>query len=194
MMKIVILTGSNKQEATITRLADYAGELMAQQGNQIRSIHLYQSPLPFYSDDADVRTNEAVRYVQQSFNEADAIVLATPEYHGSLIGSLKNALDHMGQEQFSGKAVLSISSSGGVVGVSSLIHLQSIVRNLHGINCSEWISISGPLRSRFDGASECYEGAQEVEDRIQRVIHSFVRLAQLLVQDKGIPGVTPLEW
>lgn len=40
----------------------------------------------------------------------------------------------MNVSHISGKPVLSVSSAGGPVGVSSLTHLQSIMRNLHGVN------------------------------------------------------------
>jgi NAD(P)H-dependent FMN reductase len=79
----------------------------------------------------------------EEVKDGDGLVLVTPEYHGSISNALKNALDYITQDQVSGKTVLSVSSAGGSFEVSSLTHLQTIIvpTNLHGINCSEWISI-----------------------------------------------------
>ena len=61
--------------------------------------------------------------------------------------------------------------------------MQTMVRNLHGINAPEWISIGGAQRRRFeatfDGYEE-YEGSQDIEERVQRVLGSFLKLAQTL--------------
>lgn len=182
-MNIVILAGSNRNNATSTRLGEYAVEIIRGQGHQASLFDLYQTPLPFYAPDEKQVDHEHLADLNTRMLAADAIILSTPEYHGSISGVLKNALDHLSQAHFSGKTVLSISSSGGAVGVSSLLQLQAIVRNLHGINAQEWISIGGAQRRRFeatfDGYEE-YEGRQDIEDRVQRVIGSFLNLAQTL--------------
>lgn len=182
-MKIMILAGSNRKNATSTRLGEYAVEIIRNQGHEASLFDLYQTPLPFYAPDEKQNEDSNLADLNTRMLAADAIILSTPEYHGSVSGVLKNALDHLSQAHFSGKSVLSISSSGGAVGVSSLIQLQTIVRNLHGINASEWISIGGAQRRRFeatfDGYEE-YEGSKDIEDRVQLVIGSFLSLAQTL--------------
>ncbi|GAB1157485.1 hypothetical protein YWY31_35100 [Paenibacillus illinoisensis] len=182
-MKIIVLTGSNRKNATSTRLGEYAVEVMRNQGHEASLFDLYQTPVPFYAPDEKQAEDHNLAELNSRMLAADAIILSTPEYHGSISGVLKNALDHLSKAHFSGKPVLSISSAGGAVGVSSLLQLQAIVRNLHGINAQEWISIGGAQRRRFeatfDGYEE-YEGSQDIEDRIQRVIGSFLSLAQTL--------------
>src|ERR671918_2521416 len=50
--------------------------------------------VPHYSEDADVEpAHPAVRRLRDTFAEADALLIATPEYNASLPGALKNALD-----------------------------------------------------------------------------------------------------
>ncbi|MDO7908229.1 NADPH-dependent FMN reductase [Paenibacillus sp. JX-17] len=178
-MNIVVLAGSNRKGATSTRLAAYAANLMQRKGHHVQIIDLFKHPLPFYSADIEgMDTN--VQVLQSAFAGTDAIVLATPEYHGSISGVLKNALDYLGQSYFSGKAVLSVCSAGGAVGVSSLQHLQAIIRNLHGINCPEWISIGGSQRMQFEQEYEDYEGSLEMDDRVYKVTETFLHLTQQL--------------
>ncbi|MGF9697533.1 NADPH-dependent FMN reductase [Paenibacillus sp. MABNR03] len=190
-MKIIILAGSNRKNATSTRLGEYAVEVIRSQRHEASLFDLYQTPVPFYAPDEKQADDDNLAELNSRMLEADAIILSTPEYHGSISGVLKNALDHLSQAHFSGKPVLSISSAGGAVGVSSLLQLQAIVRNLHGINAQEWISIGGAQRRRFeatfDGYEE-YEGSQDIEDRIQRVIGSFLSLAQTLTTARNSSG------
>jgi NAD(P)H-dependent FMN reductase len=186
-MNIVILAGSNRKNATSTRLGEYAAEVIRGQGHEAVLFDLYEKPLPFYAPDEKQETDEHLAELNTVLLATDAIILSTPEYHGSISGVLKNALDHLSQAHFSGKPVLSISSAGGAVGVSSLTQMQTMVRNLHGINAPEWISIGGAQRRRFeatfDGYEE-YEGSQDIEDRVQRVLGSFLKLTETLTAAK----------
>ncbi|WP_053373617.1 NADPH-dependent FMN reductase [Paenibacillus sp. FJAT-27812] len=180
-MKVTILTGSNRDSATSTRLAVHVGQLISKKGHSVLLHDLFQTPLPFYSPDGIGHDHAAVQQLQQAMREADAIVLASPEYHGSISGVLKNALDFLGQDHFRGKAVLSLSSSGGAVGTSSLQQLQAIVRNLHGINSPEWISIGGAQRNLLADGLAAYEGGgHEIHDRIHRSTLAFLELASLV--------------
>ncbi|CAG7624768.1 NADPH-dependent FMN reductase [Paenibacillus allorhizosphaerae] len=186
-MNIVIIAGSNRKASTGTRLTEYAERVMRQAGHHVTLFDLYRTPLPFYSPDDSHEEHAGLKQLKQLLKAADAVVLATPEYHGSVSGVLKNALDHLGSEHFGGKPVLSVSSSGGAVGVSSLQQMQAIVRNLHGINCPEWISIGGSQRRFFEAGQDSYEVGQEIDDRIHRVLRSFLELTALL-RGKGNPG------
>jgi FMN reductase len=50
-------------------------------------------PTDIYEFDPSVRTPEAMALVQ-ALREADGLILASPSYHGSISGLLKNALDY----------------------------------------------------------------------------------------------------
>ncbi|MDQ6418747.1 NADPH-dependent FMN reductase [Paenibacillus sp. LHD-117] len=177
-MNVIIIAGSNHKGATSTRLSEYVSSLITAQGHQSSVFNLYERPLPFYSPDGEYGSTESISELQKVMRAADAIVLATPEYHSSISGVLKNALDHLGQDYFRGKVVLSMSSAGGAVGTSSLQQLQAIVRNLHGINLPEWVSIGGAQRNWFMEPHTDHEGAgSDILDRVKRVTLSFLELA-----------------
>lgn len=177
-MNVIIIAGSNRKGATSTRLSEYVASLITAQGHQAAVFNLYENPLPFYSPDGEYGSTEKISELQKAVRAADAIVLATPEYHSGLSGVLKNALDHLGQDHFRGKVVLSMSSAGGTVGTSSLQQMQAIVRNLHGINLPEWISIGGAQRNWFMEPHTDNEGAGgDILDRVKRVTLSFLELS-----------------
>jgi azobenzene reductase len=176
-MKITILAGSNRIDATSTKAARYVQSYLETKGHEVALFDLYKTPIPFYSPDFE-DTDENLKLMTATMNEADAIILSTPEYHGSVSGVLKNALDFM-HEEFDGKVVMSISSAGGAVGTSSLTHLQTIVRNVHGIHSPEWISIGGENRGfKANGEPE----NPKVKQRMERATDYFIDLAEKITE------------
>jgi len=75
--------------------------------------------------------------------DADAIVLATPVYHGSFSALLKNALDHLRGDAFAGRPVGLIANGGGPrSGGVACEHLRSVVRALSGWSAPTHVAIS----------------------------------------------------
>lgn len=73
---------------------------------------------------------------------ADGIILATPEYHGSFSGLLKNALDLMGFEEFEGKMLGLIGVSGGRMGAFDALNtLRNVGRALHAWVLPQQVSV-----------------------------------------------------
>lgn len=171
------IAGSPRKQATSTKLLRYMARQLTDTGAGVRFIDLSAHPLPFYSPDLELSDEPYVARLLAAVSEADGLVIGSPEYHGSVSGLLKNALDFVGSSHVSGKPVLSVSSAGGAVGVSSLTHLQAIVRNLHGINCPEWISLGGAARQFGpDGAPL----DTKIRERVERALRLLVVLSQRL--------------
>jgi len=177
-MKISIIAGSNRKGASSTQVAKVLARTIQEQGHEVIFIDLYEKPMPLYSPDLSYANDVNVSDMKKAVLSSQAVVLATPEYHGSVSGVLKNALDFMNKDHFSLKPVLAVSSSGGDVGVSSLQQIQAIVRNLHGINCPEWLSVGGAQRSVFEQPQ--LDPEHEMSKRIMRVLGTFLALADQL--------------
>lgn len=179
MMHIAMIAGSNRQNATSTSVLRYIETILKARNIQVSFIDLGVVRLPLFSPDAEDVHPEA-DFMIRSVKQADGLILATPEYHGSISGSLKNALDYLDNSHVAGKPVLTVSSAGGRLGVSSLVHLQSIIRNLHGILSPEWISIGDghPLFDR-DGAPR----DPEILQRIDQSVEQFIELVRKLGND-----------
>ena len=77
-MNIVILAGSNRNNATSTRLGEYAVEIIRGQGHQASLFDLYQTPLPFYAPDEKQADHEHLADLNTRMLAADAIILSTP--------------------------------------------------------------------------------------------------------------------
>lgn len=77
--------------------------------------------LPAYSEDIDTETPPpAVQTLRQAIATADAVIIATPEYNGSVPGALKNALDWASRpwpnNSLRGKPVCVVGASTGLFG------------------------------------------------------------------------------
>jgi NAD(P)H-dependent FMN reductase len=176
-MRITLLAGSNRKNSTSTKLSRYIEKQLASLGHEVIFFDLYEKPLPFYSPDSNIDIDPHLVELKEVMLQAQAIILSTPDYHGSVSGVMKNALDHLDFDHFDSKVVLAVCSAGGAVGVSSLTQLQTIIRNVHGINCPEWISIgSGQHGFTEDGAPELLK----VKERTHKTLHFFLALAEKL--------------
>src|SRR5688572_6125630 len=94
-----IRPGSFTRMALATALAGVAAN-----GGATRLIDLRDYNLPFVTaPDGPEQLLPDVQRLRADVKAADGIILATPEYHGSFSGVLKNAMDLMGFEEFEGK-------------------------------------------------------------------------------------------
>ncbi len=94
--------------------------------------------LPLYAPESPERTDVAQRLIKELRN-ADGVILASPGYHGSVSGLVKNAIDYtedMREDErvyFAGRAVGLIATGAGWQGVvSTLDALRAIVHALRG--------------------------------------------------------------
>ena len=110
-MHILAISGSLRASSTSTALVRAAKKLVAEQ----IQITLYDrlAELPHFSPDLDGNIpNEAVAQLRKQIQEADGVLICTPEYAFGVPGSLKNGLDWtVSSGDFSGKPVAVVSSS-----------------------------------------------------------------------------------
>jgi chromate reductase len=89
--RILAISGSLRERSYNRALLRAAGEL-APAGVEIEELDL--SPIPFYDGDVEAAGDpEAVIQLRAAVAEADALLIATPEYNRGTSGVLKNAID-----------------------------------------------------------------------------------------------------
>ena len=129
-----------------TRMALHLALEGAQEvGARTRLIELNDYGLVFCDGRDDEGTYpEGVARLCRELQEAQGIILGTPEYHGGFSGVLKNALDLTGFAEFEGKMLGLIGVSGGSGGAAhALNNLRTIGRSLHAWVVPEQASIPG---------------------------------------------------
>lgn len=112
--KILVLVGSLRRDSANRVLAEVAAD-NAPQGVEV-AVYSGLEKLPFYNEDLDTdQVDESVTALRAAVAGADALLIATPEYNGTIPAVLKNAIDWLsrpyGSGAISGKPV-------GVMGVA----------------------------------------------------------------------------
>lgn len=91
-IKVLVLVGSLRAASVNRQIAELAVE-QAPDGVELR-IFDRLGELPFYNEDIDTaEVAEPVVALRAAAGDADAALVVTPEYNGSIPGVLKNAID-----------------------------------------------------------------------------------------------------
>lgn len=141
MVKIVGIAGSLRPGSYSHQALKVAVQRVEALGAEVEILDLRSMNLPFCDGGDAYPDHPDVEKLKQAVREADALILATPEYHGSLSGVLKNALDLMSFEELSGKITGMISVLGGQSNSNALNDLRTIARWVHAWTIPEQIAI-----------------------------------------------------
>lgn len=158
------------RERSVSRVAlDTALQGAKKAGASTDHVDLRTLDLPLFdADEDDAGDAPALR---ERLRAADAIVLATPMYHGSYASPLKTALDYSGFDEFEGKTVGLVAVSGGGFPITALEHLRSVMRALDA-----WVL---PHQAAVPNARDAVSDDALSEDRIRdRVETVGVRVVQ----------------
>jgi chromate reductase len=90
-MRILGISGSLRRGSHNSRLLRAAGDALPPGADLVEWDGLRD--LPAFDEDLESTPPPAVQDLLDAIEEADAILIATPEYNASLPGALKNALD-----------------------------------------------------------------------------------------------------
>ncbi|BDU07887.1 NAD(P)H-dependent oxidoreductase [Nocardia cyriacigeorgica] len=113
--RILTLVGSLRAGSINRQLAEAAVQI-APDGVEI-AIHQGLAEIPFYNEDLDVEGSvpATAQALRDAAAEADALLLVTPEYNGTLPAVLKNAIDWLSRPYGAGaikdKPVAVVSAS-----------------------------------------------------------------------------------
>lgn len=86
--------------------------------------------LPFYNQDEENNPPQSVVDFKRKVNEADGVIIITPEYNWSIPGVLKNALDWLSRvdKVLIGKPVMTAGAATGLMGtIRAQLHIRQIL-------------------------------------------------------------------
>lgn len=130
-LRVAGLSGSLRRASYNTALLRAAAELMPP-GMSLAIVDI--SLLPMYNQDVEAPFPQTVVEFRARLEQADAVLIATPEYNASISGALKNALDWASRPPrppLSGKPVAIMGASTGNFGtLRAQLHLRQILTHL----------------------------------------------------------------
>jgi chromate reductase, NAD(P)H dehydrogenase (quinone) len=157
-MNVLAISGSLRAESYNTALLRAAAEV-APEGVEIELFDGLAA-LPGYDPDRDdEQVAAAVQNLRERVAEADALLISTPEYNGSVPGQLKNAIDwtsrpHGPEAALHGKAVAVIGASPSDYGA---MWAQQDLRRVLGIAGARVLEVDlpvGRVHERLGAAGE----------------------------------------
>jgi chromate reductase len=145
MLRILGISGSLRRGSHNTNLLRAAAELLPP-GVELE-VYDGLRDLPPYDADRDAQpADPAVARLRAAIAEADGVLIATPEYNGSIPGFLKNALDWASRpfpdNALRGKPVAVIGASTGLFGA---VWAQAELRKVLGIIGADVIDVELPV-------------------------------------------------
>jgi chromate reductase len=146
-MKVLAISGSLRRDSLNTRLLRAAAEL-APPGVEVELLDpSVIKELPIYdADDDDTIPPVAARRLRGSIRLADALLIATPEYNGTMPGGLKNAIDWASRPR--GDAALAhkpVAVIGATTGLFGAVWAQADARKSLGIAGAKVLEEEFPL-------------------------------------------------
>ena len=129
MYSLAVIVGSLRKESMNKQLAD---NLVRLGRDMFKAEFVNLSDVPMLNQDLEADLPEGVARLKQAINDADAVLLVTPEYNRSIPALLKNAIDWgsrpYGQNSWGGKPVAIAGLAPGNVGTAAAqAHLRSVL-------------------------------------------------------------------
>src|ERR671926_859756 len=156
------VAGSTRQGSYSTRALKIALEHVKKHGAEVSLLELNRIVLPLY--DPSAPASKEVEHAAEAIAWADAFILASPDYHGSMSGALKNFLDHF-YEEFAGKLFGYIVASHEK-GLTVMEQMRTVVRQCYGWSMPYGVSING---------SQDFTGSEQVNSKLSSRLQMMSR-------------------
>ena len=180
-MKILTFSGSLRRDSLNKRLCQVAA-LMAQQetGAEVQYCDLQPLQIPVYDGDIEKSSGlpDGVNQLAAQIQVAEALIISTPEYNGSIAGSFKNTLDWLSRHKpdvLKGKPVLLLAASPGALGgVRTLWHSR---QPLEVLGCHVYPDMMGVSKAH-ENLTPAFELVDEkMQTRLRQLIKDFAAFA-----------------
>ncbi|MFA6036902.1 MAG: NAD(P)H-dependent oxidoreductase [Legionellales bacterium] len=120
-MRIFMFAAALRAESTNKKLINIAADLAKKAGHEVDLAEFSEFMLPLY--DGDMETNQGIPQIAKDFaarmQQANAVIISSPEYNHSTPGTLKNLIDWVSRIQpspWKNQYILLLSASPAMVG------------------------------------------------------------------------------
>jgi|SRR5579875_127481 len=129
--RILVITSSFRNGSTTERLGVLMAGALRAAGLDVDLVNVGELGLPWCTGTADQAKDEPVIQWRRRVAEAVGYVWVSAEWHGSMAGTLKNALDLLSAHDLRWKVVALVAQAGGTQGASNtLAHMRTVAQNL----------------------------------------------------------------
>lgn len=190
-VRILGIGGSTRAGSITERVLKAVLGLAADAGARTTLASIRELDLPMYNDDVpSLEQPDVVHTLLANVRAADGFILASPTYHGTISGALKNALDFLNVDNrvprtyFDGRPV-ALVAFGGPSALNVVNALGHSVRGLRGMQVptvvtAGWNAVDGETATFTDDAART---------RADTMVGELIRLARLLRDSEVKSGV-----
>ena len=175
-MKVLGISGSLRRDSHNAQLLRAAAKQLPPGVELVLWDDLKAVPPYDADDDVSQLRPRALRELDEAIREADAVLIATPEYNHSVPGQLKNALDWLSRplatSPLRNKPVAVVGASTGLFGA---VWAQAEVRKVLGAIGAKVVDRELPVGQAADAFTE---GGRLVDGELELVLADL--LAELL--------------
>jgi len=158
-LKVVGIGGTLRENSTSLGALRRSLAAAEEAGAEVELLDLKELRLPMYEPGKPLdEYGESARRLIEAMREADALLVSTAAYHGTLAGVTKNALDFvqlLGNEEpayLDGKAVGLISTAGGEQAAANAnAAMVNVVHSLRGIVAPLMVGVTRAWQHTDDG-------------------------------------------
>jgi FMN reductase len=161
-VRVLGIGGSTRPDSTSERALRVAMAAAEEAGLTTEFITGRSLMLPIYDTEVSVRTGEAAAFLA-AVRRADALIVASPGYHGTISGLMKNALDYVEDTRLDTRPYLDgmpvgciAVAHGWQATVTTLASVRTVVHALRG-----WPS---PLGATVNAAAGVFDAGGELVD------------------------------
>ena len=182
-LHVVAVVGTLQRDSASFVVVQHVAEQLEQGGCKVDVVDLKKEPLALFDPDT-AYTLPTYGKLQNRVDRADVIVLATPDYHGSISSKLKNFLDHFWRE-FAGKLFVTIVASPEK-GLTVTEQLRTVARQ-----CYAWTL---PYGVAFTTDTDVKDGrvvSDFLKERLQMMARDVCVYGRLLARQRRVDLATP---
>lgn len=182
-LRLFAFAASLRQASLNRRLLSVAAEVARAAGASVELAEFHEFGLPLF--DADLEARDGVPEGGQEFKrrleQADGLMIASPEYNHSIPGTLKNLIDWVSRFRpapFRGKSALLLSTSRGLVGGNrGLMALRVPLEHLGVHVYPEMFSLAQGDKT-LDAAGHLSDPA--AKERLEKMVAGYLMTARAL--------------
>ena len=172
-IRLLGVCGSMRDKSYSSQLAIIGLEAARQHGAETRLLELNAVDLPTYNPDKEALDHPGLRTTTEAVNWADAFLLASPDYHGSMSGAMKNFLDFYWAE-FAGK-LFGYACASHEKGLTVMEQMRTSVRQCYGWSLPYGVSVHGSQDFDASGLANA-----QVARRLQMLARDLVVYGALI--------------
>jgi FMN reductase len=177
-LRILAVIGTLQRNSTSSIVIEHVAERLRKQNCLVDVLDFTQEPLTLFDPDTTYRL-PSYASLQSRVNQADVIILASPDYHGSVSGAMKNFLDHFWRE-FAGKLFATIVASPEK-GLTVTDQLRTIARQ-----CYAWALPYGIAFSNETDVRDGQVASEGLRQRLEMMIRDVAVYGEVLAKQRRV--------